>query len=159
MTILHLDWVMSTDLDHVNSHIWPHPVGHQMFVENHSCIWVKCPPWPHPWHHTYVPFTVRWLWIAAIYRFSNITVVRILNQHKHNCYTHATTKPLTKHTYIYIYKFSEKAVYNNGNLTVRLLLIYTKTEFKVGLYVGITFKESKISLYYYILRKKQHYVL
>lgn len=46
---------------HVNSHMCPQPAGHQTCFENHSCMWVRWPPWPHPWHQTWGPFTIKWL--------------------------------------------------------------------------------------------------
>lgn len=49
---------------HVYSHMCPQPAGHQIYFSNHSCMWVRWPPWPQPWHHTLRPFTIRWLqWV------------------------------------------------------------------------------------------------
>lgn len=40
------------------SHKWPHR-GHFEWFENHSFICIKWPPCEHPWHHAYIPFTIR----------------------------------------------------------------------------------------------------
>ena len=45
----------------VYSHTWPQPVGQSMLEASHSCMWVMCPPWQHPWHQTDTPFTGWWL--------------------------------------------------------------------------------------------------
>ena len=37
---------------------WPQPVGQREYLENHDCKWSRCPPCPHPWHHTYSPRTL-----------------------------------------------------------------------------------------------------